>query len=1230
MRDMRDHSLIRCRQRFKKLATAFIGAFTRQGKRAGNDNGCLNQNQPVPSPPIEKGRYRLSGQSATCLPLVFSIAATVFCALPVLATEPSHNITRTTPAGSSPLLQSAQRLSCSSSETQAREALEAIENNLAPGWQLPNEWHGSARTPELYAASLDIVIAQLIEAAYAYPELQPRIDHLLLSWNYCHVLGRNYFQNLLATEDGSTAAPDVSLAAREAPLNWSGFASLGILPPWHITPGLNQAVPERYLPPLLESPRQTPLFKENRVWKVYARHCYPHPADGLQMLRKRAFGPTRLDLDSPTDEQLIGYPLSWDDTCSSAPPEPSTPEEVPSSTPAEKPASTPATTLATAPTTTVADEITPALAAAEPEQSNQHKDADQHATQADMRADMATNDAHDNPAQSHTDRLASAKVEDLSDDKSESSLTTTIKPISESLHSSEDWLSYRFQKKKRVDPIKSRLIRQSRGTQTKQADELTQLLQVVKATNKDTDSGSADPRADSFAVYLENKVVDLALAQKEQSKRTSRASVARVHLSRQLRDSRKPRDGRLGTPTVTRYLTYRDRQKRDRAILEFESGKRITSARSKRVQLSRRLQVAIKASREEHKSNSTVLSASDIFTDDVIHNQEASSRYYREKARRLSAIKVLRVQHSRLTDKTPASDWLPTQTPVHTIAVPILRVSKTNPATTFQLELSVKPGIEPRVTPAHSQQLKVTSKTLELGKLITAGTIRVLTLPLPKSRPDLLASTRQTKEKQLNPEKVSRVQVSRRYAQGATNVPVLLTLSATPGVETRRYRAELAKRLGPVKIRRVQVSRNYWTHALASENHGSDGWFPSGGAAGVDLSAWGRFNQWLRRVRAARSKYDNRDTGKGNVDNIIKTQIPQRRRALQPPLMSRSRAWRVILSREYASRTSSPGWRSAFEYFVPSSQTPNARMSKRRHQRRIWGDKGLDAILAALHKPGTDAAITTAASSAAITNGSTGFMTFPGSALPGTTGGTTELGDSPENNAATQSLGTAGSVPGGTVSPVTNAPPYPSESANKGYGFSGTLSLNNTQLEFGDEDHYSVTSLVAYKPVKSSYWFLRSGITLNNSDEPVSYTWGLGYDDWHPGSWGFEINNWNPLKPGDGLDLDNAIASLSHKFKSNKLKDRNLGSSLSLNKGVNSEFALTWLVSWAPRENWFIRSLLTQPLEGGELSWAYGFGYNNWRKKTWSLEYNNWGYNKAFDTNFKQNAIVTLSYKWEW
>lgn len=207
--------------------------------------------------------------------------------------------------------------------------------------------------------------------------------------------------------------------------------------------------------------------------------------------------------------------------------------------------------------------------------------------------------------------------------------------------------------------------------------------------------------------------------------------------------------------------------------------------------------------------------------------------------------------------------------------------------------------------------------------------------------------------------------------------------------------------------------------------------------------------------------------------------------------------------------------------------------------------------------------------------------------------------------------------------PETGDPKAPAK--RKYHGLSGSFALTNRKFE---EDSWSFTANLSYKPIIDSYYFARTGFTWTDNEEPLSYYWGIGYNDWHPGTWAFELNNWGPLKPGDGLLIEKAIASISYKFDSAFLKKHNFSTSATLSGGKNSNAALTLAGTWAPKPNWFIRNLITQPLEGGETTWAYGFGYSDYRAKTWSLEYNNWGPNTLSSPNFRDNALVTLSWKW--
>ncbi len=196
----------------------------------------------------------------------------------------------------------------------------------------------------------------------------------------------------------------------------------------------------------------------------------------------------------------------------------------------------------------------------------------------------------------------------------------------------------------------------------------------------------------------------------------------------------------------------------------------------------------------------------------------------------------------------------------------------------------------------------------------------------------------------------------------------------------------------------------------------------------------------------------------------------------------------------------------------------------------------------------------------------------------------------------------------------------------KYYGFSGSLTLNNKSF---DGDGFSITAAASYKPIKDSYWFVRSSWNYRFNDEEFRYTWGIGYDDWHPGTFAFQLNHWGPLLPGDYLDIDNAIASATYKFNKNEfMKKHKVSSSVTLSQKISGDPVFSWSNSWSPAKKWFIRSTISQPIKGGDPSWSYGFGYTDYAPFTFSFEYNNWGYNKAFEDNFKENGALSLTYRW--
>ncbi|MEQ1559360.1 MAG: hypothetical protein ABL933_10555 [Methyloglobulus sp.] len=180
----------------------------------------------------------------------------------------------------------------------------------------------------------------------------------------------------------------------------------------------------------------------------------------------------------------------------------------------------------------------------------------------------------------------------------------------------------------------------------------------------------------------------------------------------------------------------------------------------------------------------------------------------------------------------------------------------------------------------------------------------------------------------------------------------------------------------------------------------------------------------------------------------------------------------------------------------------------------------------------------------------------------------------------------------------------------------------------------SVGTNASWKPL--SYYFVRGGINytyLPNSGK-FSYSWGLGYDDHHPGTFSAQLNNWGPIYPGDD-PLKGAVASFGYKFVADFLKPYHLSGSAAINVPLagGASISTTWM--WSPIEHWFVRASLSKSLvSAGGLDWSYSFGYSDWHPFTFSLTYDNWGSNPIFDSsqgnsfNFTENGAVTLAWSW--
>jgi len=214
------------------------------------------------------------------------------------------------------------------------------------------------------------------------------------------------------------------------------------------------------------------------------------------------------------------------------------------------------------------------------------------------------------------------------------------------------------------------------------------------------------------------------------------------------------------------------------------------------------------------------------------------------------------------------------------------------------------------------------------------------------------------------------------------------------------------------------------------------------------------------------------------------------------------------------------------------------------------------------------------------------------------------------------------------IEEVSEPEPLRTKKKKKYRGLNGFITLGNRGF---DSDGFSITAGASYKPIKESYWFARTSWNYRFDDEEFRYTWGIGYDDWHPGTWAVQLNHWGPLLPGDYLDIDNAVASITYKFNKNNFMTKNrIASSVTLSQKISGDPVFSWSNSWSPKGKWFVRSTVSQPVKGGDSSWSYGFGYTDYSPFSFSFEYNNWGYNKAFEYNFKDNASLSMTYRWRY
>ena len=199
----------------------------------------------------------------------------------------------------------------------------------------------------------------------------------------------------------------------------------------------------------------------------------------------------------------------------------------------------------------------------------------------------------------------------------------------------------------------------------------------------------------------------------------------------------------------------------------------------------------------------------------------------------------------------------------------------------------------------------------------------------------------------------------------------------------------------------------------------------------------------------------------------------------------------------------------------------------------------------------------------------------------------------------------------------------------KNYGISGTFSAKHS-LKNTDQ---AITASLTWKPDPKDYYYFKVGgkHDFDANKDRFSYSWGFGYDDWHEGTVTAQVNHWGGIKPGEGFDSRNSIASIGYKIKSDLLKKLRLKSAVTVAKKLEggSATSLSSSLSWSPHSYWFIKAILVKSSQSDKPKWNYLFGYDDWHPRTFGIEYSNYDGNDLRETNFRKNGKLAITYKWK-
>ncbi len=164
---------------------------------------------------------------------------------------------------------------------------------------------------------------------------------------------------------------------------------------------------------------------------------------------------------------------------------------------------------------------------------------------------------------------------------------------------------------------------------------------------------------------------------------------------------------------------------------------------------------------------------------------------------------------------------------------------------------------------------------------------------------------------------------------------------------------------------------------------------------------------------------------------------------------------------------------------------------------------------------------------------------------------------------------------------------------------------------------------VSYSPRPG--YFARVGVMqrLGAGPEATSYSYGLGYDDWHEGTFSAQLNDWGPRSFEARPNLASAAVDLGYKVPLPKALGRWLSCGVSLNFPFSAAPGTVVTTVLKPFGDLYVLAgLRMSPFASTFGTWFYGFGFSSYHPFTFGLAYANWGPNKAFVPNFDKGSVV--------